>query len=102
MNTNRAVTLFLFFLVIFSTAFSIESSAKKIYLNKMPDNSIYINGGNFAYAAGDTFVLKASQGPYSYLDMTSFNGTAAQPLVIQNEGGQVNIQIIRLRHCNYV
>jgi hypothetical protein len=101
-NRTKTISISFLFVVFFSFAFSFESAAKKIYLNKMPDNNIYINGGNFLYAAGDTFVLRASQGPYGYLDMTSFSGTAAQPLVIQNEGGQVNISIIRLRHCKYI
>ncbi len=97
----KATSLSVLFLV-FGILMNSEASAKKIYLNKTPDNGIWINGSSFAYAPGDTLVLRASAGPYSYLDMTGFNGTAAKPLYIINEGGQVTMEVMRFKHCNYI
>ena len=82
--------------------FSGSAFAKKIYPVKGGDNSIYIVGPIYNYAPGDTFVLRASDGPVSFMEMISVNGTASAPIVIINEGGQVNIGQFRLRHCKYL
>src|SRR5690349_8818886 len=81
--------------------FSGSAFAKKIYPVKGADGGIYIVGPQYNYAPGDTFVLKASSGSYTFLEMISVNGTASAPIVIINEGGQVNIGQFRLRHCKY-
>jgi len=78
---------------------STNALANKIYPVKGGDNSIYINGPSYNYQPGDTFVLRASTGPYSFMELISVNGTTAAPIVIINEGGQVNISQFRIRHC---
>ena len=91
-------------LALFTGLFIFSGSviAKKIYPVKGIDNTIYIIGPNYNYAPGDTFVLRAAHNPYAYLEMISVNGTASAPIVIMNEGGQVNVGFIRLRHCKYI
>jgi len=69
------------FLCIFITQ---SASAKKIYPAKGSDNGIYLNGNTFAYAAGDTLVLKASQNPFTYFSIENFHGTASNPVVVIN------------------
>src|SRR6476619_4495186 len=82
--------------------FSGNAFAKKIYPVKLSDNGIYLSGPTYNYAPGDTFVLRASDGPFLVLELTSFYGTASNTLVVINEGGQVNIGQIRMRHCRYI
>ena len=67
-------------------------AGKKIYVTKAADDGVYINGSSFAYNAGDTFVLKASQNPFSYFALDQFiKGNYACPVVVINEGGIVNL-----------
>ncbi len=64
---------------------------KRIYLAKGSDNGIYINGNSYHYHPGDTLVLKACNNPYSYFSLEGFHGLNNGPVVIINEGGQVNL-----------
>ena len=77
---------------------------KRIYIDKKPDNGIYINGNSFAYNAGDTIVLKASQNPFDYFILDYFTkGTSDCPLVIINEGGRVNLSTgFTVNGCRHV
>ncbi len=95
---TKAIIVFLAFVLIFSGS----ASAKKIYPVKGSDNSVYIYGPTYNFAPGDTFVLKASSGPYSFMELISVNGTASAPVVVINEGGQVNVSQFRIRHCRYL
>jgi hypothetical protein len=57
---------------------------KRIYLNKASDNTVSVNSTTYPYNPGDSFVLRASAGPYSsvaFRNLDSFN--------VINEGGQV-------------
>src|SRR3954468_16062364 len=78
------------------------ASARKIYLVKGGDGGIAISGTNFNYAPGDTFVLRASQNPYYYLAIEKIHGTAAAPVVVINEGGQVQITAMGAKHCTFM
>src|SRR5689334_22847662 len=78
------------------------ASAKKIYLTKGSDNGIYMNGKTFSYSPGDTFVLRASQNPYSYLSLESFNGIAGAPIVVINEGGQAQVSAMAATNCTFM
>jgi len=89
-------------LLVCSLLFSVSASAKKIYPVKGADNSIYIYGPTYNYAPGDTFVLRASGGPYSFMEFVNVYGTPSAPIVVINEGGQVNIGQFRIRHVRYM
>ncbi len=70
---------------------SLSANAKKIYITKGSDNGKYISNSNFSYQPGDTLVLRASGNPYSYFSLQGIQGTALKPIVIINEGGQVQL-----------
>lgn len=60
------------------------------------DGGIYFSGkpGAFSYLAyqpGDTFVLSASRTNWSYFTIEDFHGTPGCPIVVINEGGQVQM-----------
>jgi len=78
------------------------ANGRKIYLNKGGDNGIYINGATYSYAPGDTLVLRASQNPFSYFSMENVHGTAGAPVVIINEGGQIQISAMAARNCTFM
>lgn len=60
-------------------------SSSRHYLTKGADNGVFLNACNgYQYNPGDTFVLRASQNPYSYVTFKCFNN-----IVVINEGGQV-------------
>src|SRR5215203_1463878 len=102
-NPHSVLTVKAFFALLTGLfIFSGTTFANKIYPVKGIDNSIYIVGPLYNYAPGDTFVLRASNGPYSFMEFISVNGTASAPIVIINEGGQVNIGQFRLRHSKYI
>jgi len=48
-----------------------------------------INGSG--YIPGDTFVLRSSTTNWTYLSLNNFQGTAACPFTVTNEGGQVKM-----------
>ena len=89
-------------LMLACSIFSGTVFAKKIYPSKGGDNSIYINGPYYNYAPGDTFVLRASGGPYNIVEFYNVYGTSAAPVVLINEGGQVNVSHIRLKNSRYM
>ena len=65
---------------------------KKIYIEKHPDNNVFIDGRSIDYNAGDTLVLKNSQNPYGLFELAYFTkGTDSCPVVIINEDGRVNL-----------
>lgn len=60
-------------------------SSSRHYVTKGADNGVFLNACNgYQYNPGDTFVLRASQNPYSYVTFKCFNN-----IVVINEGGQV-------------
>ncbi|MGZ8543805.1 MAG: PKD domain-containing protein [Flavisolibacter sp.] len=79
------------FLLAILSAFTLTANAKKIYITKGSDNGRYINHSTFSYQPGDTLVLKASGNPYSYFSLQGIQGTLLKPIVIINEGGQVQL-----------
>ncbi|HXS35434.1 MAG TPA: right-handed parallel beta-helix repeat-containing protein [Flavipsychrobacter sp.] len=76
---------------------------KRIYITKGSDNGKYINGSSFSYSPGDTLVLKSSANPYSYFSLEGVHGTASCPVVIINEGGQVQMTDgMAFSNCSYI
>jgi hypothetical protein len=68
------------------------------YATKGSDNGVYIT----SYTAGDTIALQASQNPYSYVYI-DVSGTAAAPIVIINDGGQVQLTDgFSIQNSNYL
>lgn len=53
-------------------------------------NSFYSSSPG--YNPGDTIVLSASHNPWGYFGFGSTNGTAACPIIVINEGGQVQMK----------
>jgi hypothetical protein len=78
------------------------ATGRKIYVNKGGDNGIYINGSNYSYAPGDTLVLRASQNPYSYFSLENIHGQSGAPVVVINEGGQVQISAMAAKNCTFL
>src|SRR6185312_5355952 len=75
---------------------------KRIYINKGSDNGKYIDGG-WKYKPGDTFVIKSGNNPYTYLSFDGIHGTAAHPIVIINEDGQVKMSNgMAFSNCTYI
>ncbi|HWJ92997.1 MAG TPA: carbohydrate-binding protein, partial [Flavisolibacter sp.] len=85
-----------------SLLFSTTVSARKIYLSKGSDNGIYLNAKDFAYGAGDTLVLRASQNPFAYLSLEGYSGMPGAPIVVINEGGQVQVSAMAANNCTYM
>ena len=79
--------------------FSAIASARKVYIAKFNDNGFYNNGG---YAPGDTLVLRASLGAFDYFSLENVHGAAWAPIVILNEGGQVQLTRMEFRHCTFI
>jgi hypothetical protein len=76
---------------------------KRIYITKGGDNGTYLNGSSFSYNPGDTLVLKSSGNPYSYFSLEGFHGVAGAPVVIINEGGQVQlVDGFSFSDCSYL
>lgn len=61
---------------------------KRIILKQGGDQGLYINGKNFSYSPGDTFVLT---GKWSYCTLENIYGAAGKPIVIINQGSQVQL-----------
>jgi hypothetical protein len=75
---------------------------RRIVIAKGGDNGRYISGKTTAIYPGDTLVLKAANNPYSYLSLENLYGTASCPIVIINEGGQVQVAAMAAKNCQYL
>lgn len=79
---------------------------KRIYLTKKIDNTISIDGNSFKYSPGDTLVLKAKDNPFSVFTVQRIHGTQECPVVIINEGGQLQFNFpntaVTLSNCTHV
>jgi hypothetical protein len=79
----------------------------KRYMIPTVDGGKYLNSSpsDFWYEQvnpGDTLVLK-SQYSWSYFSMEGYNGTAACPIVVMNEGGQVWLTSgISVKNCSHL
>lgn len=86
-------------LTILLTLFFLTSHANKIYPG---------GGGSEFFAAnygspGDTIVLRSRDNTRTYFALDGVHGTAQQPIVIINEGGQVRLSLgFDLKNCTYV
>jgi parallel beta-helix repeat protein len=86
-----------------STGSEKPTAGRRIYMTKGGDQGSYLNGSTYSYAPGDTLVLRASLNPWSYFSLGDFHGTASAPIVIINEGGQVQLQAgFNLENCTNV
>jgi hypothetical protein len=72
-------------------------------------NKIYPGGAGSGFFAsdyahpGDTIVLRSSDNTRTYFALDYLRGTAQQPIVIINEGGQVRLSLgFDLKNCHYV
>ncbi|MEP6466678.1 MAG: right-handed parallel beta-helix repeat-containing protein [Parafilimonas sp.] len=73
---------------------------KRILLKQGGDNGLYLNGNNFAYNPGDTFVLT---GTWSYCTLEDVYGAPGAYVVIINQGSQVQLTDgFSLTNCRYV
>lgn len=78
-----------------------KEKGKRIYVGKAPDNGNMISGGS--YGPGDTLVFRASQNPYSYVYIGGIKGEPGRPVVIINEGGQVQLKAgFSVEDCQYL
>jgi hypothetical protein len=81
----------LFMALISVTSFAQSSKGKRIRLNKGGDQGVMIMAANFPVSPGDTLVLSAQSNPYSYIYLSGLKGTKQRPIVVINEGGQVQL-----------
>lgn len=78
----------------------------RIVITPWSDGGLYFSGkpGGFNYMAvnpGDTLVLKAGFNTWSYFSMEDVHGTPSCPVVVINEGGQVQLtKGFDFRHCS--
>lgn len=79
---------------------------KRIYLDKRIDNTVSVDGATFQYQPGDTLVLRAKNNPYSITTIQRIHGTTQCPVIITNEGGQIQFTnrstAITIRNCTHV
>lgn len=79
---------------------SATAKPKRILLKQGGDLGLYINGKNFSYSPGDTFVLT---GKWSYCTLENVYGTADKKVVIINQGGQVQLSSgFSLTNCRFI
>jgi parallel beta-helix repeat protein len=79
------------------------SQTKRIIIAQGSDSGSYIDGYSFAYVPGDTLVLTATKKTWSYFSLEGFHGTAAAPVVVINQGGQVNmVDGMAFSDCTYM
>ncbi|MEJ7913575.1 MAG: right-handed parallel beta-helix repeat-containing protein [Chitinophagaceae bacterium] len=90
----RNLSYSLFLLVFFHCPTNLvaqTSKPKKIYLVKGGDGGILVVHNPAIHKAGDTLVVKAGGGPYTYIYLGKFTGTKQAPYILVNEGGVVSL-----------
>ena len=78
-------TVFLF--VFHSATLHAQSCGCTKTLTAASDGGIYVSGITIGAKPGDVICIKA--GRYKFIQLLDFNGTATQPIVFKNCGGQV-------------
>lgn len=94
--------LFLTYILAFFCAFGNAQGVKK-YPGFFGDLGLFLDAQAatpYVINPGDTLVLRASE-PRSYFQLNNYHGTAVNPIVIINEGGQVNIRAMGFLNCTY-
>jgi hypothetical protein len=100
--TTKCIAFFLLMLCA-SALHAQKNRGKKIYLKKGGDGGVLLTGSNFSYNPGDTLVLRAAENPFTYVYLGGITGTKAQPLVLINEGGPVQLSSdLHFEHCQYI
>jgi hypothetical protein len=78
------------------------TKGEKLNIVRGADGGRYLNGKWFTVRPGDTLMLKTVNNPFAYLSLENMHGTAEAPIVIINQGGQVNIGAMAARNCTHL
>lgn len=110
MKMSRWIRVFVALFVVTSLlalpvagAWAQVSKGKRIILSKGSDNGVLMAAANTSVNPGDTLVLSAQNNPYSYVFLGGLKGTKQKPIVIINQGGQVQLAAgFDVQSCQYI
>lgn len=93
MRTKQLAAIPFFLTFFFCCLFTptVHAQPHRFVITKGQDNGRYLDGVAMHLQPGDTLVLRASGNPYTYMAFEHLYGSAAQPIVVINEGGQVQL-----------
>jgi hypothetical protein len=89
-------------ILFFLSSLASFATGIKRYPGRGGDLGYYANAGTgFVANPGDTLVLRASEAR-TYFQIDNLHGTAAEPIVVTNEGGQVTLTAMGFVHGSYI